>query len=77
MRKYQKTFGPVVVQPEGTDEFTAKCYSGRFDCKFRIGGTCTFVRPGRKIPELPATPDWCEMKESALKDARDMAEGGA
>lgn len=69
----QRSFGPVVVLPDGTDTFTAKCYSGSVDCTFRIGDTCTHVRPSRKIPALPHTPDWCEMKRSALEDARDMA----
>lgn len=73
MSEYQKTMGPVVIQDEGTDVFEAKCYHSRFDCAFRIGDTCTFTKPSRKIEGLPLTPDWCEMKEGALRDAREMA----
>ena len=73
MSEYQKTMGPVVIQREGETDLIAKCYSGRFDCVFRIGVTCTFFKPNRKLEDLSNTPDWCEMKESALADAREMA----
>lgn len=73
MSEYQKTMGPVVIQREGETDLIAKCHSGRFDCAFRIGVTCTFSKPNRKLEDLPNTPDWCEMKESALADAREMA----
>lgn len=73
MNEYQKTMGPVVIQREGETDMVAKCYSGRFDCVFRIGSVCTFTKPSRNLEDLPLTPDWCEMKESALDDAREMA----
>ena len=69
---YQKTMGPVVIQTDGSDEMVAKCYSGRFDCHFRIGSKCTFRKPGRDLPGQD-TPDWCEMKASALRDAFEMS----
>jgi hypothetical protein len=70
----QKTFGPVVFQDGGTDSYGAKCYGSGYDCSFRIGDVCTHVRPSRKIDTLPDTPDWCEMKDDMLSDARDMAQ---
>lgn len=69
--------GPVVFHADDTGDFEARCYSGRFYCHFRIGDTCTHVRPARKLEGLPATPDWCEMKESAIADAKAMAENGS
>jgi hypothetical protein len=70
----QKTFGPVVFHPDGTGDFEARCYYGRFDCTFRIGDVCTHGKPSRKLENLPATPDWCEMKASSIRDARKAAE---
>lgn len=72
MSNYQKTMGPVVVKMDGSDEMVAKCYSGRFDCAFRIGAMCTYSRPSRKL-DGQETPDWCEMKGQALADAEKMA----
>ena len=69
----ERTFGPVIVQAAAKDSpFEAKCYSGGYDCTFRIGDTCTHIRPSRKIEALPETPDWCELKENMLRDAREM-----
>lgn len=76
----QKTFGPVVFNPDGTDAFEARCHATGFDCAFRIGDTCTHVSPMRRIDGLPATPDWCEMKAAAVAEARaaaGLAGGGA
>ena len=69
----RQTFGPIVFHPDDTGDFEARCYSGQFDCAFRIGDTCTHAEPSRKIEGLPETPDWCEMKASALADARGAA----
>lgn len=69
----RKTFGPIVLQADSTGDFSARCYATGFDCSFRIGDTCTHVRPSRKLENMPETPDWCEMKESALRDARDAS----
>lgn len=67
----QKTFGPVVLRADSTGDFSARCYASGYDCTFRIGDTCTHVSPSRKIENPPATPNWCEMKESALRDAKE------
>ena len=74
LRRPNASFGPVVVHTEGTADFDARCYSGGVMCIFDVGGTCTHVKPSRKIETEPATPDWCEMKSSALEDAREMAD---
>tara|TARA_R110000868_G_scaffold13624_4_gene63310 strand:+ start:197 stop:436 length:240 start_codon:yes stop_codon:yes gene_type:complete len=72
----QKTFGPVVIQSEvNKDAFVAKCLHQGYYCIFAVGGTCTHNRDreDRAIPPDSTTPDWCEMKESALEDAMIMA----
>ena len=72
----QKTWGPSVIQEEGSDELKVKCMSGRFYCLFSAGNTCTDQKPPRTIENLHETPDWCKHKESALKDARGMIAKG-
>ena len=69
----QQTFGPIVFHADSTGDFSARCYGSGFDCSFRIGDTCTHARPSRKLENLPHTPDWCEMKESALRDAKEAS----
>ena len=69
------TFGPVVFHADDTGGFEARCYASGFDCAFRVGDTCTHVDPSRKLTGLPNTPDWCEMKASAIADAKDAANG--
>lgn len=75
----QRTFGPVVVQNEGSDEFVAKCLHQGYYCIFGVGNECTHVRDraDRAIPSDNTTPDWCEMKGGALADAKGMSEGRA
>lgn len=70
----QKTWGPVVIQEEGSTELKARCLSGRFYCLFCVGNTCTDQK--REIANVHETPDWCKFKESALKDAQGMVEAG-
>ena len=71
----QKTFGPIVVQNSETNQYQAVCYYKSHYCAFAVGSTCTYNREQkeRTIPLNNITPDWCTMKESALKDAK--AEG--
>ena len=72
----QKTFGPVVIQAElNKDEFVAKCFHQGYYCIFAVGRFCTHKRDreDRAIPPDSTTPDWCEMKGSALEDAMIMA----
>lgn len=68
------TFGPVIFHPDGTEDFSAKCISGQYYCRGYIGGQCFWNGEAKKIPTDNATPDWCQYKESALRDARDMAD---
>lgn len=71
----QRTFGPVVIQKDGSSELVAKCLHSGYYCIFGVGNECTHVRDRaeRTIPSDNTTPDWCEMKESALADAREMS----
>ena len=61
------TFGPMVEEVDG--EFTAKCTY----CVFLIFETCTYAKPSRKIPDPDNTPEWCEMRDGMLHDARAAA----
>lgn len=79
MSDFQWTFGPVVFQADDTPEkFTAKCLSGRFVCRGYIGGKCVWNRDSAgagaaQIPNTNETPDWCQYKADALRDAQEMA----
>ena len=67
-----RSFGPIVThKPDGT--FTPSCDW----CVFRIGTACTYAKPSRDIPDPSHTPEWCEMRESILEDARQAAERAA
>lgn len=73
-RRPQKTWGPVVIQPEGSTELKVRCMSGRFYCLFQVGNICTDQKPPKTIESIHETPDWCRHKEGALRDARAMSE---
>jgi len=74
----QYTFGPVII--ERKDEpgaLVAKCLSGGLCCRGYIGGSCLWSEPGnnksRKLPiETNETPDWCQYKATAIRDAQEM-----
>jgi hypothetical protein len=70
MSDYQKTFGPVVIERDG--EMVAKCQSGRFDCAGRLGNSCLWNSGTLRLPADMWTPDWCQYKLSALRDAEEM-----
>ena len=55
----------------------AKCLSGTYCCRGYIGGSCVWNETGdgksRKLPvETNETPDWCQYKANALRDAEEM-----
>ena len=73
-----KAFGPVVVVNPKTSEIE------RVHCNWCIFRTwrdgvcaCRYADDNapRPIPDPGATPDWCEMKAGAIRDATDMAKG--
>ena len=70
MTEWQKkrTFGPVVEHMKDDGSWRAYCTW----CAFRVGGTCTHVKPSRQIPDPENTPEWCEMREGMLHDAKEM-----
>jgi hypothetical protein len=76
MSEYQQTFGPVVIEfDDAPGKLVAKCQSGRFDCRGRVGNACvwnTEESKPRKLPGDMITPDWCQYKASAIRDAEDM-----
>ena len=68
--RYKRSFGPVVIREE----------DGRYRpictwCTFRVRVTCTHKRPVRNIPDTENTPEWCEMRESMLRDVAEMDAG--
>lgn len=69
MTEWQKkrTFGPVVEHMKD-GSFRAICTR----CAFRVGGSCTHVSPSRRLADPENTPDWCEMREGMLADAKQM-----
>ena len=71
-----RSFGPVVIVNRDTNQIDkVHCYW----CIFLNNPTKTCSHPDRsnprKIPDADNTPDWCEMKADAIRDAEDMANG--
>ena len=64
----KRTFGPVIEHLKD-GSLRALCTW----CAFRVGSTCTHVNPSRQIPDPENTPDWCEMREDMIQDAKKMA----
>ena len=71
----QHTFGPVVFNPDGTDELIAKCLSKNFACRGYTGGQCFWNGEPQKINDDNTTPDWCKYKADTLRDAEEMMRG--
>lgn len=69
MRRPKVSFGPVVTGTEGEPGLTAKCCAGGIFCTFLWSNMCRHGKEPRKIDGAPVTPEWCEMRESALADA--------
>jgi hypothetical protein len=73
-----RAFGPVVTVNPSTHAVEKVSCSW---CIFRsaahdAGYYCSHMRgPRRKIPDIEATPDWCEMKAGSIRDAVDMSRG--
>lgn len=72
----KSSFGPVVIQTEGTGELRAACVSSRVCCTFLIGRTCTHARPSREVEDSSRTPDWCEMRAGLLADVAHLPASG-
>ncbi len=67
----KRSFGPIVQQePDGS--LRAHCSW----CCFRVGDTCTHVRPSRRIPDSENTPEWCEMRAQMLADVANILPQG-
>ena len=72
------TFGPIIIERrDEPGKLIARCLSGDWYCRGYIGGSCVWNKTedskSRKLPtDTNDTPDWCQYKESALRDAGDM-----
>lgn len=64
----ERSFGPEITV-DG-DQLTPSCSR----CIFYISNHCTHVTPTRHIPDFRKTPDWCEMLESTIRDAKEFIE---
>ena len=74
-----RSFGPVVIeQNDEPNKLVALCQSGRFDCQGRVSNVCVWNKTEdqnlRFLPVDMVTPDWCQYKEGALRDADGMKE---
>lgn len=68
------SFGPVIVVPDATGIPVAKCLSGDIACRGYSSGKCHWNGETKPINDDNTTPDWCQYKESAMADAKDMME---
>ena len=72
------TFGPIIIERrDEPGKLIARCLSGELYCRGYIGGSCVWNQAedskSRKLPtDTNDTPDWCQYKESALRDAEEM-----
>ena len=64
----KRTFGPAVIHTDG-EMFRAVCTW----CVFGVGNACTYMKPARMISDPENTPEWCEMREDMLRDAKEAA----
>lgn len=64
----KRTFGPIVEHKDGS--FRAHCTW----CAFRVGDTCTHVKPSRRMPDPENTPEWCAMRDDLLREAKEATE---
>jgi hypothetical protein len=63
----RRSFGPGVIhEPDGS--FRPICTW----CVFRVGDTCTHVKPSRRLADPENTPIWCEMRADMIRDAKEM-----
>ena len=65
----KRSFGPI-VRHEDDGSFRASCTW----CVFRVGDACTHKSPVRRIDDSENTPEWCQLREDMIKDAKEMAE---
>lgn len=72
------TFGPIIIERrDEPGKLMARCLSGDWYCRGYIGGSCawnpTADSKSRKLPaDTNEAPDWCQYKESALREAEEM-----
>lgn len=70
-----ETFGPIAIQDKKGGELRVACKSspspGRhLRCFFLSAGSCTHGQAAeRRLADPDNTPDWCEMRADAVKDA--------
>jgi hypothetical protein len=64
----RRTFGPAIISSL-SDEPSPRATCTW--CVFRIGEGCTHKSPSKIIPDPGNTPEWCEMLESMLRDAKE------
>ena len=73
------TFGPIIIERrDEPGKLIARCLSGDLYCRGYSGGSCVWNQTedskSRKLPtDTNDTPDWCQYKESALRDAGEMS----
>jgi hypothetical protein len=72
------TFGPIIIERrDEPGKLIARCLSGDLYCRGYIGGSCVWNQTedskSRKLPaDTNEAPDWCQYKESALREAEEM-----
>jgi hypothetical protein len=64
----KRTFGPI-VRHEDDGSFRASCTW----CVFRVGDACTHKSPVRRMDDPETTPEWCELREDMIKDAKEIS----
>lgn len=68
----KRTFGPTIERCKD-GSFRALCTW----CAFRVGDTCTYVKPSRRMSDPENTPEWCEMLDDMMQEAKNAVEGGS
>lgn len=73
----QYTFGPVIIErKDEPGKLIAKCLSGGYCCRGYIGGSCLWNEDenskSKPLPNTNETPDWCQYKANAIRDAEEM-----
>lgn len=68
-----RSFGPSVFHEQG-GTFRPSCHSCTFLVRYGKD-MCRYVNPMRAIPDPNNTPEWCQMRDLMIRDARDIAAG--
>ena len=64
----KRSFGPAIISSLSEESSPRATCSW---CVFRIGGSCTHKSPSKIIPDPGNTPEWCDMLEGMLRDAKE------